>query len=178
MEDGEFREDMYYRLNVIPIHLPPLRERREDILLLAVHFLKEYSRLHSLPFRPLSAEAEELLVSYSWPGNVRELKNVIERAVLLTDGEQVEDSNLPIDRRKKSHELESSPAKVSGAGLIEIEFPPWGLPLEDLEREVIVKALKHTHGNLSQTARLLHISRHVLRYRMQKYGIEPRGDEA
>lgn len=169
---GVFREDLYYRLNVIPIHLPPIRERGDDILLLARHFLNEYSRRHGKPLRTLSPEAETLLIAYQWSGNVRELKNVIERAILLTDGPMLETADLFIDRRTQGRRPTARPVEVSETGLIRIAFPPWGLPLEDLERQTIEEALKHTGGNISQAAKLLHISRYALRYRMQKHGIE------
>jgi two-component system NtrC family response regulator len=169
---GEFREDLYYRLNVIPIHLPPLRERGEDVLLLARHFLEEYCRRHGMPIRGLSAEAETLLKTYPWSGNVRELKNEIERAVLLTDGPTIRASDLSIDRRDRVRDSDRvAPLEVSGAGQVRITFPPWGLSLDDLERQVIKKALSHTKGNISQAARLLHVSRDTLRYRMQKHRI-------
>jgi DNA-binding NtrC family response regulator len=169
----EFREDLYYRLNVIPISLPLLRERGEDVLLLTRHFLKEYSRRHGIPLREFSPEAEALVRTHPWPGNIRELKNVIERAMLLTDGPVIDAPDLSIYRRPRSYEAGgAAPVKVSEAGLIQISFPPWGLPLEDLERQVIEGALSHTEGNVSKAARLLHISRDTLRYRMQKHGIE------
>ena len=169
---GEFREDLYYRLNVIPILLPPLRERGKDILLLARHFLDAYSSGHEMPLRRLSPDAEALLLSYSWPGNVRELKNVIERAVLLTDGPAVEAPDLSIDRRAHGSDSAGRPVEVSEAGLVRISFPERGLSLDDLERQVIEDALRHTEGNISRAARLLHISRYALRYRMQKHGID------
>jgi len=171
---GEFREDLYYRLNVIPIHLPPLRERGDDVLLLARHFLDEYGRRHGLSLRELSAEAETLLKAYPWSGNVRELKNEIERAVLLTDGPTIRASDLSIDRRDRVRDQDAdkvAPVEVSGAGQVRITFPPWGLSLDDLERQVIKKALSHTRGNISQAAKLLHVSRDTLRYRMQKHRI-------
>jgi len=173
MEVREFREDLYYRLNVIPIHLPPLRERGEDVLLLVRRLLKEYSRRHEMPLRDLSAEAEGVLTAYPWPGNVRELKNVIERAMLLTDGPRIDAPDLSIYRRARGDEPgRAAPVKVSDAGLIQVSFPPWGLPLEDLERQVIEEALSYTRGNVSEAAKLLHISRDTLRYRMQKHGVE------
>ncbi len=169
----EFREDLYYRLNVIPIHLPPLRERGEDTLLLARHFLDEYSRRHGMPLRALSVEAESLLRSYPWPGNVRELKNVIERAVLLTDGATISAPDLAIDRRARSEQTGNAAVIEGGEGnTIQVTIPPWGLPLEEVEKQVIEKALGYTRGNVSRAARLLHVTRYTLRYRMQKYGIE------
>jgi len=171
MQAGEFREDLYYRLNVIPIHLPPLRERGDDILLLIRHCLNRHCQRHRTPLKRLSAEAEALLKAHPWPGNVRELKNEIERAVLLTDGRVIEASDLSIDRRAQGRRSEDSPVEVSEAGVVRISFPAWGLSLEDLERQVIEEALKHTKGNISQAARLLHIGLYALRYRMQKRGI-------
>ena len=175
---GKFREDLYYRLYVIPIQLPPLRERGDDILLLARHFLKEFCRRYQKGLRALSADAEALLMAHPWPGNVRELKNVIERAVLLTDGLTLEASDLSIGQRGRDREPKGEPVTVSDAGLIRISFPPWGLPLEDIERQVIEAALRHTGGNISQAARLLHISRYALRYRMEKHGIGFSSEEA
>ena len=175
---GEFREDLYYRLNVIPIHLPPLRERAEDILLLAEYFLDIYSRQHKVSVRGMSEEAIGLLKTYPWPGNVRELKNEIERAMLLTDGPLIKASDLSIDRRSRNPEPgkpgRAAPVEVSDGGLIRVSFPPGGLPLEDLERQVIEAALGYTQGNVSQAAKLLHLSRDTLRYRMAKHGIEPK----
>ena len=171
MKAGEFREDLYYRLNVIPIHLPPLRERGGDIPLLVRHCLNRHCQRHGVPLKKLSAEAEERLMAYAWAGNVRELKNEIERAVLLTDGPMIEASDLSIDRRAQSWRSEDRPVEVSEAGVVRISFPAWGLSLEDLERQVIEEALKHTKENISQAARLLHIGLYALRYRMQKRGI-------
>jgi two-component system, NtrC family, response regulator AtoC len=173
---GTFREDLFYRLNVIPIHLPPLRDRGDDVMLMARTFLIEYSTRHGLAPRLLTPEAETLFRAYPWPGNVRELKNVIERAVLLTDGTQLDVSNFSIDRRGGQHTEDPKPdvaaIEVPQNGLIRIAFPKWGLPLDDLERQVISEALRHTQGNISKAARLLHISRHTLRYRMQKHNLE------
>jgi DNA-binding NtrC family response regulator len=164
--DGTFREDLYYRLNVIPIHLPPLRDRGDDVMMMARIFLAEYNDHHSLESRVFTDASETLLQAYQWPGNVRELKNVIERAVLLTEGTQIDAGDLSIDRRGQCIE-EAKPdvgLEVGQNGLVRISFPKWGLPLDDLERQVIEEALKHTHGNISRAARLLHISRHTLRY--------------
>jgi two-component system response regulator AtoC len=183
VKEGGFREDLYYRLNVIPIRLPPLRERGEDILLLARYFLSEYTRRHETATRPMTPAAESLLRSYPWSGNVRELKNVIERAVLLTDGPVIDASDLSIDRRSRNREPGMGagtdvPVEVSQTGLVRVVFPPWGLPLEELERQVIEEALNHTKGNISQAAKLLHISRDTLRYRLQKHGIGPAPEES
>ncbi|OGG49021.1 MAG: hypothetical protein A3F84_14390 [Candidatus Handelsmanbacteria bacterium RIFCSPLOWO2_12_FULL_64_10] len=169
---GEFREDLYYRLNVIPVHLPPLRERGDDVLLLARHFLDEYSRRHQKPSRELSEDARVLLRAYLWPGNVRELKNTIERAVLLTDGPMIRASDLSIDRRARGR----GPGRAVSLETFEkeavhISFPPGGLSLNEVERQVIEKVLHHTRGNVSRAANLLHVSRYTLMYRMRKHGI-------
>ena len=177
---GVFREDLFYRLNVIPIHLPPLRDREDDVMMMAHTFLAEYSEHHGLAPRLFTTEADTLLRAYPWPGNVRELKNVIERAVLLTEGTQIDVADLSIDRRGGRSE-ESKPhvgVELSQNGLIRISFPKLGLPLDELEKQVIEEALKHTQGNISSAARLLHISRHTLRYRMQKHRIEMPVDES
>jgi len=126
-----------------------------------------------MPLRTLSEDTEGLLMSYPWPGNVRELKNVLERTVLLTDGPEIESTDLSIERRFRQSEADqTSPIEISKTGLIHISFPPWGIPLENLEQQVIKAALEYTVGNISQAARLLHISRYALRYRMQKHEIE------
>ena len=172
VKDGEFREDLYYRLNVIPIHLPPLRERGDDILLLTRLFLEESSRRYGVAYRGLSAEAEALLKTYPWAGNVRELKNVIERAVLLTDGPTIDGPDLSIDRRESPSDTDRlPPIEISDVGLIRISFPPWGVSVDDLEAQVIKEALNYTEGNISRAAKLLHLTRYALRYRMQKHGI-------
>ena len=116
--EGAFREDLYYRLNVIPIELPPLRDRGDDVLLLARHFLGEFSQQHKVSIRALSPDAEGLVKNYSWPGNVRELRNVIERAVLLTSGARIEASDLSIERRDtRPKEPQSAPIEVTPEGL-------------------------------------------------------------
>jgi DNA-binding NtrC family response regulator len=152
-----FREDLYYRLSVIPLHLPPLRERREDIPSLANHFLK---KLGAPPGVKFSDKAMSLMKKYDWPGNIRELQNSIERSLILRKGNIIEpgDFNLPT----------AKPADV-----LEIpDIPPDGVSLEEIEKGLIQKALDKSSGNRSQAARLLKIPRHVLIYRLEKFGIE------
>jgi DNA-binding NtrC family response regulator len=168
VQQGRFREDLYYRLNVVPIHLPPLREREDDILLLADHFLQEAVAFHKTSSRRFSDNARKLLQSYVWPGNVRELKNVIERAVLLSEGEVIRVEELAIDRRLKRRLA----VLVNAEGQVSIDFPKQGISLEAIEKQVIRAALQHTAGNISKAATLLHISRDILRYRIEKYGPE------
>jgi len=155
IREGEFREDLFYRLNVIPINLPPLRERRGDIKLLARHFLGRFSS-----DRELSAEALRLLGDYHWPGNVRELQNAIERATILSRGRVIGPNDLPAEIRQ-------------GASLSSdtINLPAEGVALEKVERELIAQALERTGGNRTKAAELLGISRHTLLYRIEKYGL-------
>lgn len=167
MEKGRFRADLFYRLNVVPIYLPPLRDREDDVLLLADHFLQEAISFHKVPPRRFSDNATKLLQSYPWPGNVRELKNVIERAVLMSEGEVIRVEELAIDRRLKK----MLSVLVSATGQVSIEFPKQGLSLEAIEKQIIHAALLHTAGNITKAAALLHTSRDILRYRIEKYGL-------
>jgi Nif-specific regulatory protein len=155
---GRFREDLYYRLNVFPIELPPLRERREDVPSLATHFTRLASAELGVPPRAVSGEAVALLAGYDWPGNIRELANVVERAVLLCDGLEVLPSHLPAEIKKIDSELIEVPQTLRGQ-----------------ERAMIVKALEDHHWNQSQAARALGISRDNLRYRLKKYNISRDG---
>lgn len=157
---GDFREDLFYRLNVIPIHLPPLRERPEDIAPLALHFVDVLCEEMRQPRRELSPEALRALEGYGWPGNARELRNVLERVLLLHDDDPLEPAHLP---------AEILGASADGDHLMVL--PPAGLDLDDLERELICQALERTDGNKTGAARLLGLSRDTLRYRLEKYGI-------
>ncbi len=162
MRKGLFREDLYYRLNVISIHLPPLRERKEDIPLLIDHFLKKYSELNQKKIQDLSKEVRILLLRHSYPGNVRELENLIERAVVLCRGEVITTQDLPF------HLQEGPSEKVW-----EISGKTKTLPdsLEEIERDLIVKALHQYQGVQTRAAENLGISERVLRYKIKKYGI-------
>lgn len=160
----EFREDLYYRLNVFPIHLPPLRERREDIPPLLDHFLKRFSREFHKTIREVSRDALDLLMCYHWPGNVRELRNLVERICIMQQDEVIRPECLPkeifgeVPRR-----LEGVPPEIPSAG-IDLEKL-----VENLERELIGKALTATGGNVAKTARLLNVARGTLRYKLEKY---------
>jgi len=158
---GDFREDLYYRLNVIPIHLPPLRERREDISLLADHFLRKFQPTYLV--NRINPAAMEMLTKYHWPGNIRELQNVIERAAIICHGGEIMPDNLP-------KELQA-PQKVISESIDVVNFPEGGLSLEDVEKQLIVKALEKSSGNQTRAANLLGITRSALLYRMQKHGI-------
>jgi DNA-binding NtrC family response regulator len=160
VRDGRFREDLYYRLNVIPIVIPPLRERKTDIPLLADHFLRKYGGERK---RRLSDAALRALSAHSWPGNVRELEAVIERAVLLGEGDEIVPADLPPTVRSG---LAIPPTAVS------IEIPDSGIDLDALERSLVLKALEKAKGNVSHAARLLGLSRRTLQYRLEKLQAE------
>jgi len=160
LEQGAFREDLYYRLNVVPINVPPLRERKEDIPALAEHFLRKYAAEFSRPVKAISEGALRVLLGYHWPGNVRELENVIERSLLLCAGEILEASDIKLDPAPRN-------SRPAGEPLL-----PEGMTLEEYERELIRKALERAQGNKSQAARLLGLSRNALRYRLSQMGLD------
>ncbi len=167
IEDGTFREDIYFRLAVVPIELPSLRERREDIPLLVEHFLKRASARHGGGNLRLDREVHVALSAYSWPGNVRELENTVERMVVLARGEQIAVEDLP----ENIHHPSKHAANVL------LELPPEGLSIEEVEREIIRQALEMHGGNQTHAARYLDITRSALIYRMQKYGLAGGGTE-
>jgi len=160
MKKGGFREDLYYRLNVITIPLPPLRERREDIPLLIDHFLKKYSKVNQKSISDISKEARSLLLRHSYPGNVRELENLIERAVVLCRGEVITTQDLPYHLQEGKSEIEFRKKEKS-------------LPesLEEIEKDLIIKALNQHQGIQTRAADSLGISERVLRYKIKKYNI-------
>ena len=168
VKKGRFREDLFFRLNVISITLPPLREREGDIELLAKHFLSQYNKEYNRHIKGFSPEAMELMLRYPWPGNVRELKNVIERVVLLESPEIIKPAHLPLG---EGHLVKNYPLSVDKKGTIRVEIPSKGLALEAVEKALIDEALKKARGNQTKAAELLHISRQTLRYRMKKFGI-------
>jgi len=163
LEQGTFREDLYYRLNVVPIDIAPLRERKEDIPDLVNLFVTRFAGESGKPIEGITPQAMQLLVNYHWPGNVRELQNIVERACALSKGPQLEASDIHIDVR---------PSKAGNGAP---GFLPDGMTLEQWEDEMVQEALKRANGNKSQAARLLGLSRNALRYRLSKIGI---ADEA
>ncbi|HEY7855727.1 MAG TPA: sigma-54 dependent transcriptional regulator [Terriglobales bacterium] len=164
LEEGTFREDLYYRLNVVPIDLPPLRAHKEDIPELAAFFVAKFARESGKPVRRLTATAIAKLIAFDWPGNVREMENIIERAVALSDGAELDGPDIRLDL---------SPAKrpAPGGALL-----PDGWTLEKWEQEVIRDALHRAQGNKSQAARLLGLSRNAFRYRLSAMGEDPGED--
>lgn len=155
--EGKFRTDLYYRLNVASVHLAPLRERGDDILLLAQHFLNHFNSLFRKKFKGLSKEVQDMFRRYSWPGNVRELKNILERATLLNDAEFILPEHVQLGQR-------------SGSMLPSVRSLET-LSLDELEKQAIIQALEKAGHNQSQAARILSITRDTLRYRMKKYGL-------
>ena len=166
LEQGTFREDLYYRLNVVPIDIAPLRERREDIPELAKLFISRCDAESGKAIEGITPPALQMLVNYHWPGNVRELQNIVERACALSKGSQLEVEDIHLDIR---------PRKLGNG---EGGFLPAGMTLEQWEDEMVQEALRRAHGNKSQAARLLGLSRNALRYRLSKIGIADEGDKA
>jgi Nif-specific regulatory protein len=161
MGEGRFREDLYYRINVFPVYLPSLRERKTDILLLAEHFLEKYNRANHKRIKRITTPAINLLMSYHWPGNVRELENCMERAVLVCEGNAIRANHLPPT-------LQFSESRKTGrhAGLTEA--------IGNLEQEMIIEALKRNRGNQRLSAKDLGITERMLGYKIRKHGINPR----
>jgi DNA-binding NtrC family response regulator len=166
VRQGNFREDLYYRLNVIPIRVPPLRDRVSDIPLLVAHFLKEFSTKKKKPAKRLSPQSMDLLIRYPWPGNIRELENLVERLVILTEGDIVEVEDLP-QRFREGNSL--------GPGTESIDFPQEGLnlpqALQEFERRLILKALERSNWVKSRAAQLLNLNRTTLIEKMKKQQI-------
>jgi DNA-binding NtrC family response regulator len=161
VQSGSFREDLFYRLNVVPVLVPALRERREDIAPLAWHFIEALGRDMKRPPKALTHEAIEALESFDWPGNARQLRNVLEGIMLFEDADEIDVRHLPAEIRG----VEPSP----GSGFT---LPPGGVDLQELEQDLIQQALERAEGNRSAAARLLGLTRDTLRYRMEKHGLE------
>jgi DNA-binding NtrC family response regulator len=164
VRDGKFREDLYYRLNVLRIEMPPLRVRGRDIVLLAEHYIKLFSQEFRRPVRRLTPAAERALLAYSWPGNVRELRNLIERAVLLAESADLEPEDF-----ETAHALRRP---GDGVHQDEIQLPAGGLNLDDVERRLVTLALERTRGNQTKAAALLGLHRDQIRYRIEKFGLK------
>ncbi|GBR73493.1 sigma-54-dependent Fis family transcriptional regulator [Candidatus Termititenax aidoneus] len=159
VKDGVFREDLYYRLNVFSIFLPPLRDRRTDILLLAEHFLKTYAEENNKKINRISTPAIDMMMTYHWPGNVRELENCIERAVLVCDGETIHGHHLPPSLQTSTQREQTE----------DISFEE---KVATYEKDLIIDALKATRGNISKTAEMLHTTVRIVGYKMKQYNID------
>ena len=163
IEHGNFREDLYYRLNVVTLKVPPLRERREDIPLLAQHFLSTFAEKNRKQLKGFSPQAMDRFLKYAWPGNVRELMNAVERAVVLSRSEYLDAEDLPVSLKEgEPSEVESAVPKGAVSG---------NLPLEDVEKATILSTLESTNGNKSEAARRLGITRKTLHKKLKKYGM-------
>ena len=161
LEQGTFREDLYYRLNVLPINIPPLRERKEDIPFLAQHFVQKFAKDVGGRIEAISEPAIQKLMQYHWPGNVRELENVIERSMVLSQGPVLKPDDIRLDDAPRARAQNGGEA-----------FLPEGVTLDEYEQSIIREALKRANGNKSQAARMLGLTRNALRYRLQQMGIE------
>jgi two-component system response regulator AtoC len=174
---GSFREDLFYRLNVVPIDLPPLRERKEDIPDLVDHFLEQFNRDFKKHTLRVTDEAMACLTRHNWPGNVRELRNIIERVMILEDRDEVDVTDLPEELVQRAGPVEdedvaddpSAAGAANAAGLIQL--PEAGISLRDVQFELVRQALERTGGNQTKAAQLLRISRDALRYKMKSFGL-------
>jgi transcriptional regulator with PAS, ATPase and Fis domain len=161
VEGGGFRRDLFFRLNVVKIEMPPLRERRDDIIPLTEYFLKLYNQKLGKTFAKISAEAKKLLLEYHWPGNVRELRNTIERVILLENGNVLLPEHIPFYQGEKE--------STEGPG---IDFSTGTLDYTETIRRMLEEALKRSQGNVLEAARLLNMPPHKMRYRIKKYGLK------
>lgn len=161
--EGKFREDLYYRLNVCPVLIPPLRERRCDIIPLAEHFVSEYNLRFRKNIRGLNPEVQDLFLKYDWPGNARELKNAVERAMIFENGPYITPEYLPISLKSPLPKEKGRPGQVMDLKIAS---------LPEVEREMLIRALEKAGGNKAEAARILRISRDTLRYRLKKYSIQ------
>lgn len=167
VKEERFREDLYYRLNIIPIVIPPLRNRRDDIPPLVDFFVAKHSLGSHRTIRGLTASARNLIMNYSWPGNVRQLESAIERAILLCEGDEIDAEDLPVEIRQ-----EGSPAAA-----FNFKLPPEGISFEDLERSLIIQAMEQTGWNITRAAKLLGLSFRTLQYRLDKFGLKKPGKD-
>src|SRR5947207_5834049 len=166
--DGRSRDDICYRINVLSVDVPPLRERREDIPVLIDYFVKKHTRNTSRLIRGLTAETRRLMVDYSWPGNVRQLESAIERAILLCEGDEITVEDLPLEVRQD--------AKPAAEGAFKL--PPEGINFEDVERNLIIQAMEQTDYNITKSAKLLGLTFRTLQYRLEKFGIKKPEDKS
>jgi transcriptional regulator with PAS, ATPase and Fis domain len=173
MSEGKFRKDLYYRLQVVPIVVPPLRNRGRDVLLLAYHFINYFSQECHKNIHRITKEAEEILLAYSWPGNVRELKNVIERTMILEVESEIQPEHLPQEILDSVADAAASAGGVLGAPISLDGFiiPESGLSIEDVEHALVRKSLDMANGNQTKAAQLLKMPRDAFRRRMKRFGL-------
>jgi two-component system, NtrC family, response regulator AtoC len=179
VREGTFRQDLYYRLAIISIFLPPLRERKEDILPMVEFFIERYNRKFKKSVRGMTEDSRKLLLNHDWPGNVRELKNAIERAMILEDEESIRPDYLPLAVGHTRDGLtgfeavagETGQQLPNGRSLPRLSIPEGGTSLEEVERTLVEMAMRQANGNQTHAARLLDISRDALRYKLKKFGL-------
>ncbi len=169
--EQHFREDLYYRVNVVTITLPPLRSRRSDIPELANHFLAKYSHHAAGRVKEVSREAMEVLLDYAWPGNIRQLESAIERAVLLCDGDRITPRDLPAE--VLARKTIGRPGERNRTDRFEI--PPEGINFDNLERDLIMQAMDKAEGVIAKAAKMLGMSYRTLQYRLEKFGVKKEG---
>jgi two-component system, NtrC family, response regulator AtoC len=185
VREGQFRQDLYYRLAIISIFLPPLRERREDILPMVEFFIERYNRRFKKAIRGITEDSRRLLLNHDWPGNVRELKNAIERAMILEEGDALRPSYLPFSVGRGQDGMtafeavagETAAQLANGRSLPRLSIPEGGTSLEEVERTLVEMAMRQAGNNQTHAARLLDISRDALRYKLKKFGLMHAGDE-
>src|SRR5438309_7863609 len=166
--DGRFRDDLYYRINVLSIDVPPLREHRDDIPVLIDYFLKKHTRNTSRLVKGLTTETKRMMNDYAWPGNVRQLESAIERAILLCEGDMITPDDLPSELQQES--------RGTSAGAFKL--PPEGISFEEVEKNLILQAMDQTDYNITKAAKLLGLTFRTLQYRLEKFGIKkPEGKE-
>jgi transcriptional regulator with PAS, ATPase and Fis domain len=173
VSDGRFRDDLYYRINVLSIDVPPLRERHDDIPVLIDFFLRKHTRNTSRLIRGLTPDARAVMLNYAWPGNVRQLESAIERAILLAETDLITVEDLPLEVRQEARPI------IEGA----FKLPAEGISFEEFERNLIMQAMERTDYNITKSAKLLGLTFRTLQYRLEKFGIKRpdrkhAGDEA
>ncbi|MGB9103917.1 MAG: sigma-54 dependent transcriptional regulator [Terriglobales bacterium] len=185
VREGQFRQDLYYRLAIISIFLPPLRERKEDIPPMVEFFIERYNRRFKKAIRGITEDSRKLLLSHDWPGNVRELKNAIERAMILEDADALRPSYLPFSVGRAPNGMtafeavggETGPPLANGRSLPRLSIPEGGTSLEEVERALVEMAMRQANHNQTHAARLLDISRDALRYKLKKFGLMRADDD-
>ena len=170
VQDNEFRADLYYRLNVIPMQIPPLRRRAQDVQDLVRHFVHTYNEEFKKSIQGFDAEAMDVMSRYAWPGNIRELKNAVERAILLSESTLLRVDDLPYEIREGVHQSAASPSRPG-----QFVLPREGVNFEDVRRDLLVQALRQVRGNKTSAGKLLGLNRDQVRYWMRKYGIPEEG---
>ena len=172
VREGKFRSDLYFRLRIVQIAVPPLRERGEDVLFLAKHFLAVHGARYGRPDMSFDQSAQDMLCQHPWPGNVRELRNIVEQAVLLAGNPVIDAEQLNLCS-PQGFMLQDEPEELAPEEPKEIKFPGEGVQLATVERDLLLRALSHTDWNVTHAARLLGLSRDTMRYRIDKFGLTP-----